>query len=122
MRIAPRDLLFLFPLTLFVFVGGVVQYVNVIIPTNGRWIILAVLAATLLVAGRLFPGLRSGFGSVLVIYAAWGFCTYFWSNVPLLTLMKSVAFALVSVTLLSAGQAWVRVSPPFETDLQPFSG
>ena len=80
----------------------------VIIPTNGRWIVLAVLAAYLLVTGRLLPGLRSDVGPALVIYAVWGLCTYFWSNVPQLTLMKSVAFALVSVTLLSAGQAWVR--------------
>ena len=53
MRIVPRDLLFLFPLTTFVFVVVVVRYVNVIVPTNGRWIMLAVLTAYLLVAGRL---------------------------------------------------------------------
>jgi O-antigen ligase len=44
----------------------------------------------------------------LLVYCAWCMTTYSWSEVPQLSIEKAVAFSLVAVTFVCAGQDWVR--------------
>jgi O-antigen ligase len=102
----PRN--FLFPLTLFAFIGATVQYLDVVFTTATRWILLAALALYLLAKGRFMFGFQSRFGVMLLIYCAWCIATYTWSEVPQLSVEKAGAFSLLAVAFVSAGQAWVH--------------
>jgi O-antigen ligase len=101
----PRN--FLFPLTVFAFIGNTVQYLDIVFTTTTRWILLAALALYLLARGRFMFGFQSRFGVMLLIYCAWCMATYTWSEVPQLSIEKSAAFSLLAVALVSAGQEWV---------------
>jgi O-antigen ligase len=102
----PRN--FLFPLTTLAFVAIPVDYVNIVFTTTTRWIFLAILTLYLLSKGRFLAGFQSFFGVALLIYCAWCITTYSWSEVPQLSIEKAVAFSLVAVAFVCAGQDWVR--------------
>jgi O-antigen ligase len=102
----PRN--FLFPLTTLAFVAIPIDYANIVFTTTTRWIFLAVLAVYLLFKGRFLAGFQSFFGMALLVYCAWCMTTYSWSEVPQLSIEKAVAFSLVAVTFVCAGQDWVR--------------
>ncbi len=52
-------------------------------------------------------GLRSTFGIALAVYCAWCLTTYYWSEVPYLSIAKATAFSLVAMAFVSAGYWWV---------------
>lgn len=60
----------------------------------------------LMAAGRIYAGLRSQFGQVLSIYMAWCIASTGWSEVPSLSIMKSIAFLLTAIGFISGGYAW----------------
>ena len=102
----PRN--FLFPLTTLAFVAIPVDYANIVFTTMTRWIFLVILTLYLLSKGRFLTGFQTLFGVALLVYCAWCMATYSWSEVPQLSIEKAVAFSLVAVTFVCAGQDWVR--------------
>jgi O-antigen ligase len=102
----PRN--FLFPLTILAFVAIPVDYANIVFTTMTRWIFLVILTLYLLSKGRFLTGFQSLFGVALLVYCAWCITTYSWSEVPQLSIEKAVAFSLVAVAFVCAGQDWVR--------------
>lgn len=97
---------FLLALAAYASVGIVV--LNPIFNTTTRWFFLGFLIVALALRGQLFLALRNAF-----LLAAWGFCawgilTSFWSQVPQLSLYKSVLYAVSVLAYVSAGQAWSR--------------
>ncbi len=99
--------LLLFPLAVMSFVAPVVTYFNLIFTTGTRWVAIAALALVLIGTGRAFSVLRQNVGLAALAYVSWCLLTYFWSEVPDLTLLKSGALVLVSIGLFAAGQYWV---------------
>jgi O-antigen ligase len=101
----PRN--FIFPLATLAFVAIPVQYANIVFTTSTRWIFLALLTLYLLAKGRFMFGFQSRFGVALLLYCAWCVTTYTWSEVPQLSIEKVLAFSLLAVTFVSAGQEWI---------------
>ena len=99
--------LFLFPLTLMAFVGPVISYVNVVFTTTTRWLAALALTVVVIATGRAVSIFRGPVGLTAIAYLAWCMLTYLWSEVPQLTMMKSVALALVVISMLVGGQQWV---------------
>ncbi|MBI3240881.1 MAG: glycosyltransferase family 4 protein, partial [Chloroflexi bacterium] len=97
------------PLSLLAFIGSGITFVNGIFNTTTRWGFLAALLFFLLVyRGRDVLGVLGHplFWAVLV-YAFWGLMTVAWSEVPQISLAKSLVFIWVSTTMLIAGYSWV---------------
>src|SRR5262245_47138926 len=92
----PRN--FMFPLAVFAFIGVAVEYASLVFTTSTRWIFLALLMLYLLAKDRFMFGLQSRFGAVLLLYCGWCILTSTWSDVPVLSIAKATAFALVAVT------------------------
>lgn len=99
------------PLLLLAFTGVTVTYVNSVFTTSNRWAVLG-LAVLLIVRDPSFTALfRQGFVRITLAFTLWAMATYFWSEAPELSLMKSVALVLVAVGGLGAGTQWVRRHP-----------
>jgi len=99
--------IYLFPLTVLAFVAPAVQYFHVIFNLQTRWLCAGLLTLLLLLTGRTYQVLLYDAGLALAANVGWAVLTYSWSEVPNLTLMKSFAFALVSLSLLGGGLVWV---------------
>lgn len=99
--------IYLFPLTVLAFVAPAVQYANAVFTPSNRWAFGGVLLLVLVLTGRALVIVFYDVGAALGVYVGWSVLTYFWSEVPDLTLMKSFALALVSIGLLAGGQYWV---------------
>lgn len=96
------------PLLMLAFAGVTVAYFNIVFTTSSRW---AVLAAVLLLSLRdpfLRPLFRTAFMRISVLYMAWALMSYWWSDVPALSLMKAAALVMVILTGTGAGYLWVR--------------
>lgn len=83
-----------------------------IIPSifNGtiRWGIVLIVFMFALWKGRLSVIGNSSFGSLIVLVGFWNFMTFFWSDQPTLTLMKSVSYFLVIMTAFPLGVTWAK--------------
>lgn len=101
----PRNLLL--PLMLVSIIAPGVSFLEPVSGGNGRWIVLAVLAAYLLSARRTIRTLSPGVVMALIGYVGWCSLTYAWSDVPSLSSMKSVALALVIFAALLGGYHWM---------------
>jgi O-antigen ligase len=99
---------FWFSLATFAFVGHPVKYVGLVFTPTTRWIFLLLLLGHLVIRRRFLMGLNSVFGVSLLAYCIWCMLTSSWSEVPELSLAKSTAFVLVSLTFVSAGYFWVE--------------
>jgi hypothetical protein len=104
-----------FPLALLAFAGVGVRYFNIVFTTNTRWLFLALLIALLLLQRRIFSGFKSRFGWVLALYFIWSLGTVLWSEVPNLSLLKSVALILTTSAFLSGGYYWATAVSPDKT-------
>src|SRR5690349_21806843 len=104
-----------FPLALVAFAAVGVSYINIVFTPSTRWIFLALLAGSLALSGRIFSGLKGGFGVPLVAYFGWCMGTTAWSQVPQLSFPKSAAMVLTVVALLSGGYYWAVNSRPERT-------
>lgn len=99
------------PLLLLAFAGTTVTYINIVFTTSTRWAVLG-LAVLLLLRYFSFAALfRLGFVRITLAFTLWAMATYFWSEVPELSLMKSIALMLVVFGGLGAGVLWVRHHP-----------
>jgi len=99
-----------FPLTLLAFIGPSIQYLSSILTLNTRWILLGLLFLQMLLSmgkNRLPVPLFL----ITIVYIAWCYLTWFWSDVPMLSLMKVSAFALVMFSMTLAGQQWASRVP-----------
>ena len=76
------------------FAGPGINHVNLVFSTTTRWLFALVLLAHSILTNRLTAGLRGWFGFFLALNIAWCLATTAWSEVPLLTGPKAVAFAL----------------------------
>lgn len=109
-------LAFPFPLALLAFAGIGVFYFNMFFTTSTRWGFLALLTFTLMFRGQIFAGLRSGFGVIFMSYFFWCISTALWSEVPMLSLLKSLAVLITVLTFVSGGHYWamyLRPDKPF---------
>ena len=97
------------PLGLLGFIGTGVTFLNSVFTPTMRWGILAVLTIFLVIyRGRDVLGmLRYPLPWAVLLYALWGVMTVAWSEVPQISLAKSLAFTWVSTTMLIAGYSWV---------------
>jgi len=100
----------IFPIALLAFEAVGVRYWQVIFNDTTRWLFLAILFLAILLRGEFLAAFRGTSGAVLGAYLAWCLCTTMWSEVPQLSLMKSVALALSVPTLFAAGNAWTLES------------
>lgn len=97
------------PLGLLGFIGTGVKFLHVVFNPTTRWGILAVLSMFLFTFRQrdVVALLRYPLFWAVLVYAAWGFMTVAWSEVPQISLAKSLAFGWVSTTMLIAGYSWV---------------
>jgi hypothetical protein len=96
------------PLTILAFVGLAVTFLRPIFNTTTRWAILGVLIVFLLTKGCLWFPLRTRFGRMTLAFALWVMTTVMWSEVPLLSGMKGLAFVVIAFPCMAAGLWWVR--------------
>lgn len=97
------------PLSLLAFIGPGITFINRVFNTTTRWGILAALSFFLLFYRRrdVPVVLRHSLFRVILAYAVWGLMTVKWSEVPQISLAKSLAFIWVSTAMLIAGYSWV---------------
>lgn len=98
----------IFPLAVFCFLAIPVQHVNQIFDTTLRWAVLGVLAFYLLFKGWIWLVFGNDVGRAMLLLVSWAIVTTLWSQVPLLSLMKSGAFLMVAAAMFSAGLLWSR--------------
>lgn len=103
---------FSFLLTFVAFSAISIRYFGLVFTTSTRWIFLALLLAILALRGKIFIGFRSGYNWILLIYLAWCLATVLWSDVPELSLLKSLALVLTVLALLSGGHYWATTRQP----------
>jgi O-antigen ligase len=101
----PRN--FIFPLAIVAFTAVPVHYVNIVFTTSTRWVFLALLTLYLLTKRLLLVGVQSVFGVTLLSYCGWCMSTVTWSEIPQLSFAKALAFSLIGISFLSAGQQWI---------------
>ena len=90
------------------FIGQQTPLVASIISINARWLLLFVLTSYIFFSGNLLRGLNFWLKAVLILYLSWCVLTLFWSDIPTLSCLKSVAMVFVSVILASSGLLWVN--------------
>jgi len=95
-------------------VGLVISFLSPIFTTSVRWLLIAAVLALMLTKSRAFVWVRSTTGLFIAACVAWGVMTTVWSQQPLLSLMKSGAFVLVTGALVTAGYRWIQVNPAKE--------
>lgn len=102
----PVDLII--PLCLLGFIGTGITFLSSVFNPTTRWGILAALSLFLFVSRQrdVVALLRYPLFWAVLVYAAWGLMTVAWSEVPQISLAKSLAFIWVSTTMLIAGYSW----------------
>lgn len=96
------------PLLLLAFTGVTVAYFNAVFTTSSRWVALALVLLITLKSRSLHSLFRTAFIRISFVFMVWALLTYFWSEVPELSLMKAVALALVILAGTGVGYLWVR--------------
>lgn len=93
------------PLTIIAFMGSNVTYLSAIFTSSIRWIFVIVLGIQV-----FFSKEKKSVPPALLIfvflYTLWCIVTAFWSEQFSLTIMKSIAAAIVLFSCLFAGQTW----------------
>jgi O-antigen ligase len=102
---------YLMPLTVFAFSAPAVNYTNYVFTTNTRWLVLAALATVIALRQDIFAIFQSATGTAALAYAGWCVSTVLWSQVPMLSLMKSGSLMVLVVAMFAAGQHWLRLVP-----------
>lgn len=101
--------------------GASVTYVNIVLPPTSRWLALCAMVALLMLRKELLIGLDGAVGRHALLLILLCVLSSFWSEVPQLTLMKSVGYAFTVVAYSAAGRlsveflgwpACLRVSAP----------
>ena len=95
----------LLPLTLLSFVGPTIRHLSAVFTLNTRWIFLGLLSLQMLISlkkNRLYSNLFV----ISIVYVFWCFLTCIWSEMPTLSITKTLAFSLVMFSMMLAGQQW----------------
>lgn len=97
------------PLTLLAFAGTGITFVSSVLNTTTRWAFLLALSLFLLFFRYrdVTDLLRRPLFWAVMAYASWCFMTVMWSEVPVLSLVKSAVFVWLAVTMMIAGYSWV---------------
>jgi len=96
----------LFPLTLFAFMGVTIHFVSVVFTVNTRWFFILLLCGQSLLAIHL--GNRDRFVVfALSAYLVWCVMTSYWSESVDLSLAKSIAMVIVVFSMVLGGKNWV---------------
>src|SRR3990172_2570347 len=97
------------PLSLLAFIGTGITFINSVFNPTTRWGILAALSFFLLSYRRrdVHGVLRHPLFWVVLAYALWGLMTVAWSEVWQISLVKSLVFFWVTITMVIAGYSWV---------------
>jgi hypothetical protein len=106
------SLALIFPLTIFGAAAQDVRYLDAVFTETTRWLLLALLALFLLWRGRLFLAPRSQAGPYIVAWLGWVCLTTLWSDLPVLSGLKSAALIVSVVSLVSGGIYWARFTRP----------
>lgn len=103
----PRELII--PLTLLALIGPGITFINSVFNTTTRWGVLLVLSLFLLFYRQrnMLGVLRHPQFWAVLVYDVWGLMTVAWSEVPQISLAKSLVFIWVTTTMLIAGYSWV---------------
>lgn len=97
------------PLTLLAFAGTGITFLRGVLNPTTRWVFLLSLSLYLLFARYrdVTALLRRPLFGMVMAYASWCLTTILWSEEPMLSLVKSVVFALLAMTMLVGGYSWV---------------
>lgn len=96
----------LLPVALIGLIGSSIPFVHPFMIGDPRWITFFVLLMFVSIKKYLIRFLDNKFALFLILYLTWCFFTSFWSNVPLLSFLKSTALIISALTMISAGIAW----------------
>ncbi|OGT32465.1 MAG: hypothetical protein A3C44_03445 [Gammaproteobacteria bacterium RIFCSPHIGHO2_02_FULL_39_13] len=108
MRIRKRSFFeILLPLIFLFFLGRNTSFIDPLHPTLLEWPLLFALFGYLFLNKKLLNYINRGWLVLLMVYIVWFLSTNFWSEVPLLSVIKSTLFAVVIITMISAGSLWV---------------
>jgi hypothetical protein len=105
---ATISLALIFPLTLFAVAAQNVQHLDTVFTGATRWALLAALALFLLWRRKLMLASRTALAGAVVAWIGWVSLTTLWSDVPLLSAMKSLALGVSVLALLSGGIFWAQ--------------
>lgn len=98
------------PLFLVGYGGSGITFLRPIFSTNARWVLLVMMFVFLSSKVYLMRLMDKRLTFLLFIYCGWCFLTSFWSEVPLLSFMKSGIFSIAIFVGIFAGIEWVRVN------------
>lgn len=109
MRIRKRSFLEIsLPLIALAFLGQGTKFINITHLPDIRFVLLFILLTYFFLNKKIFAHIENGpFIFFLLSYLLFCVATSLWSEVPLLSFSKSVAFLFAVITLVSAGCAWV---------------
>lgn len=110
--VARLSLGLIFPMTVLGFAAVSVEYFDTVFTTATRWGLLAALAAFLLHRGKLFLALRIAPAPLILAWLIWITSTTLWSDVPMLSAMKSAATIAAVFAMTSGGIYWARYVRP----------
>lgn len=95
----------LFPLTIIAFMGSNVTYLSAIFSASVRWIFIVALGLQVIFSKEK-KSLPPALLVIVYLYTLWCLATAFWSEQFALSIMKSIAAAIVLFSCLFAGQTW----------------
>lgn len=100
----PRN--WVLPLALLGSIGLVISFVGAYVTTSTRWALLLLALVFGMATPESLRWLRTSTGRWVALALAWAMITWLWSVQPQLTLMKSGAWWLVCLALVSGGYRW----------------
>lgn len=96
------------PLVIIAFVGLTITFLNPVFNVTSRWIILVFVVLSLVGSRGSFRALNNSVGFTALAMVLWSGTTALWSEVPELSLLKAIAFLIISSTGIALGMAWSR--------------
>jgi len=96
-----------FPLAVVFFICIGTSFLDAMGDSRLRWIFLAIVFLYLFLNKKLLSCINYPWKILLFVYLIWCISTTLWSEVPILSLVKSTFFAVDIVVMLSAGSLWV---------------
>ena len=95
-------------LAMFAFGGVGVSYLNLVFTSMTRFLFVLPVLALLLVHGWLLNGLRGGAGLAATLFFFLAVLSTFWSDVPELSGLKSISYAVIATVFSGAGAFWAQ--------------
>ena len=96
------------PFTLFSFMGSFVKYINVFANANLRWISSFILLIAVLSNTKFINKFKKPEIFLHLILCFWFILSSFWSDYAIITIYKSIAYSLVSISIFFATSHWAE--------------